>query len=70
MREESISQKDEKPSPQKVHMKDKKTPAPEERILSVAAAPHIGVTRTVPEVMWGVVISLTPVVASSIYYFQ
>jgi electron transport complex protein RnfD len=70
MSEKKSNQKDEKLSPQKVLMRDKKTPAPEERILTVAAAPHIGTARTVPEIMWGVVISLTPVVASSIYYFK
>ncbi len=70
MSEKKSNQKDEKLSPQKVLMRDKKTSAPEERILTVAAAPHIGTARTVPEIMWGVVISLTPVVASSIYYFK
>jgi electron transport complex protein RnfD len=70
MRDKSTNQKDEKSSPKKVLTKDKKTPALEERILTIAAAPHIAAARTVPEVMWGVIISLTPVVASSIYYFQ
>ncbi len=70
MREGKTTQKEEKPSPKKVLMRDKKTPAPEGKILTVTAAPHIVVTRTVPDVMWGVVISLTPVVASSIYYFK
>ncbi|MEE9191112.1 MAG: RnfABCDGE type electron transport complex subunit D [Candidatus Aerophobetes bacterium] len=70
MSEKKSNQKGEKSSPEKALVREKKTPAAEGKILTVAAAPHIGVARTVPDVMWGVVISLTPVIASSIYYFQ
>jgi len=42
----------------------------QKRILSVASSPHISEKRTLPDVMWGVVISLVPVIAVSAYYFH
>jgi len=39
-------------------------------ILTVASSPHLSEKRTLPEVMWGVVVSLIPVVAASAYYFH
>ena len=39
------------------------------RSYSVAHSPHIGTDKSIPEIMWGVVLALAPALACSIYFF-
>jgi len=70
MREENSQSRRPNPASEETPQTKAAPSAVPERTVAVAAAPHIAVSRTVPGVMWGVLIALTPVVASSIYYFR
>jgi len=53
----------------KVKPDPRKKLAKPERMLVLNSSPHLHTTKSVPKIMWSVVIALLPAIAMSIYYF-
>ncbi len=53
---------DEKPDPRKKLIQP-------EKMLIINSSPHLHTSKSVPKIMWSVIVALIPAMAMSIYYF-